>query len=443
MKVILPTSETAYGRHRNRVWKLVGRARRLRWDKVADRLSRPVGIARRLADRAIHGSRYVNLPSHVLHPSHLSAWSIDPGLYPSPPAEESDALELRAVPLRSGPRLLFPPYRYERPAPRLLGDSAFLAELEPWMRIRVGDDAGVGVVEAILDRAILLRDAVYIASHDGVRSLYESARAADRGATVFPHPMELRTVRRLMTGPDPVFMGGIGGFNYGHFLTDDLTRLSLPRANGTTEFLLTDHGGLMNSRREELLRIALAKHCFSVRFLPGDVPVEVAGLRYASRASRHPVQKSPDAVATMVDRVMAGLPERWRAGSVEKLLIARTGVERRGLTNLPEITAMLAERGFQVLDPMTASAAEQIAACAGARCIVGVMGAAMANTVFARPGADVVHLAPEGWLEPYYWDLAAVRGHRYTAVYGPASGEGAPWMRPFHIDPADLRQALD
>lgn len=416
--------------------------KRLRWGKIKARLAGPSRITARLIDRLARPWRYVALPSYTfLHPNQ-SVWSIAPAIYPVPPYGESAELEVRALPLAATPRTLFPAYRYDRPAPHLLGAPEFLAELAAWLPGHVGDGAGVAVVEAVLDRALLVRDAVYIAAPDGVRALYESVRVTDRFSTVLPSTAELRTVRHLATGPDPVFMSCIGSFNYGHFLTDDLTRLSLPRADGRTEMILTDHGALMNARREELLRIALAGHRFTVRIVDGNQPVEVAGLRYASRASRHPVLKSPDAIATMVERVMAGLPRADRSGWGDKLLIARTGVERRGLINLAEIVALLEERGFRVLDPMKASAAEQIAACAAARCIVGVMGAAMTNTVFASPGTHVIHLAPEGWLESYYWDLAAVRGHRYTAAYGPASGEGEPWMRPFRLDPALLREAL-
>ena len=46
------------------------------------------------------------------------------------------------------------------------------------------------------------------------------------------------------------------------------------------------------------------------------------------------------------------------------------------------------------------------------------MGAAMTNTTFCAPNTDVIYLAPEGWMEPFYWDLANVVKQRYHVIYG-------------------------
>jgi hypothetical protein len=67
------------------------------------------------------------------------------------------------------------------------------------------------------------------------------------------------------------------------------------------------------------------------------------------------------------------------------------------------------------------------------------MGAGMANVVFSPEGAAIVYLAPEGWKDPFFWDLAAVTKHHYSVVFGDPSAPQAPSFTPFRID----REQLD
>ena len=72
------------------------------------------------------------------------------------------------------------------------------------------------------------------------------------------------------------------------------------------------------------------------------------------------------------------------------------------------------------------------------------MGAAMTNCLFAGPGAATLYLGPEGWIEPFYWDVAAVRGHRYMACYGPVQDPAVPaHLNSYTIDLAALERMLD
>ena len=71
------------------------------------------------------------------------------------------------------------------------------------------------------------------------------------------------------------------------------------------------------------------------------------------------------------------------------------------------------------------------------------MGAAMTNTVFAQRPATIVMLGPEGWVEPFYWDLASARGDAYHACYGePNDRTVAAHSSSYTIDVARLRTLI-
>lgn len=113
------------------------------------------------------------------------------------------------------------------------------------------------------------------------------------------------------------------------------------------------------------------------------------------------------------------------------------------MVNLPEIEFLLESHGFIGIDPEELSYHEQAELFASAEIVVGIMGAAVVNTVFCAPTTKILYLAPSGWMEPFYWDLAAVLRHKYIVVYGARENLRAePFLDDFSIDPVHLRDAL-
>lgn len=45
------------------------------------------------------------------------------------------------------------------------------------------------------------------------------------------------------------------------------------------------------------------------------------------------------------------------------------------------------------------------------------MGAWMCNTIFSAPGTKLVYIAPEGWNEVFFWNLADQFDHEYYVYY--------------------------
>ncbi len=94
-------------------------------------------------------------------------------------------------------------------------------------------------------------------------------------------------------------------------------------------------------------------------------------------------------------------------------VVRSAGRNNRAVLNETTLIHSLTERGFDVIDPVEMSVADQISAFASASVIVSAHGAALANLVFATPGAKVVELFPAGLVLPDYWRLAASAGLEY------------------------------
>jgi capsular polysaccharide biosynthesis protein len=129
--------------------------------------------------------------------------------------------------------------------------------------------------------------------------------------------------------------------------------------------------------------------------------------------------------------------------------VARTaGVNNRAVLNQPAVIRRLEQRGFEVVDPSRLTAARQIETFASATVIVGAHGAALANLVFARPGAAVVELFPAGGVLPDYWRLATSAGltYRYLSSWprsGSTSNRSKMLVSDIEVDIAALDALLD
>jgi capsular polysaccharide biosynthesis protein len=91
----------------------------------------------------------------------------------------------------------------------------------------------------------------------------------------------------------------------------------------------------------------------------------------------------------------------------------------RIVRNEDELLRALDGRGFRRIDPGQMPVVDQIRAFAEADVIVSAHGSALANIVFASPGACLIELFPRGHVVPDYWKLACgVPGLEYRYVTG-------------------------
>ena len=380
------------------------------------------------------------------------AFSCDPSLYTGGGLYETDAFEQPASQDTLATRVapLYGAYGYERPIhpERLIGSPDFVARLlahAAWINGMYRQGAASALVRLGTSR---LRDRRIDGRHgDRWRPLYEAERFVDR--PYLQSPDGTGPIERLPEGPTYLHLESAGSFNYGHFLVDDLARFrALGLAGGGPVcVLMTSHGEVIDAVREAALRTVCGGQAFAVRPLDPNVTYEVDALLFPSPVTLHPALKSPEALDDLADAAARScrttrIHGRPRGRGWRRIHVARRIERGRALANADEVARFLSARRFVLVDPEALSFAEQVAVFSDAEIVVGAMGAAMTNTLFCRPGTRVLYLAPEGWLEPFYWDLAAARGHAYAACYGQA-GEGEPHFSPFAVTPRDLERALD
>jgi hypothetical protein len=235
-----------------------------------------------------------------------------------------------------------------------------------------------------------------------------------------------------------------GDVNYYHFLMDVVTKLGVleqaPEIEPPDRWYAARGPGF----QRELLDLA---------GLPADAIVDAhehphvqADVLVVPAPPEMSEKNPPWAVQWLRDRL---LPRVDLAGPRQRIHVTRgASANNRTVVNAEEVDALLAERGFVSVDPGTMSVAEQIRTFANAEAIVATHGAALANLVFASPGASVIELFPVGCLLPDYWRLSSgVPGlrYRYLSAHGPAPrrGRAATIVRDVRVDLAALRMLLD
>jgi len=100
----------------------------------------------------------------------------------------------------------------------------------------------------------------------------------------------------------------------------------------------------------------------------------------------------------------------------ERLYISREKAKRRRVANESELWAELSPHGFVKLHLEELTWAQQITAFRAAKVIVAPHGAGLANLVFCQPGTKVIELLHRSYVNPCYWQLAALKGLDYRPV---------------------------
>jgi hypothetical protein len=354
---------------------------------------------------------------------------------------------------------LFPAYSYVRRMPACIEASASFRDklLAYYEEINGSSNNGASCVLAELSNAVMANNVLYVQRGASRRIVYETCRSPDRpwspllpaDAPLTEFPVEADTLYFLLSS--------VGSFNYGHWLLDDVARLrallklrsAYPR-HRIVVLLPTYSGGMEptlrrkwdEARPQALARLFKKVGRCEVAMYEVDTAYSFRQLFYATPISYHPVLKSREALAWLTKR-LTRRAWRFRLGrGRSRLLVMRHTMRGRRVENMDSVRSLLEGHGFRSIDPEELSIADQAVTFARAGVVVGVMGASMSNTVFCRPGTRVIHLAPEGWMEPFYWDLAAVRKHRYAACYGPALSAGPPHESSFQVPEESLLRVL-
>ena len=338
---------------------------------------------------------------------------------------------------------VYPPASYSRPSPAVtLATDLFGTELTRIFAAWTSQyDHCAGSLLMQIPAGCIHRSVIYIRTGPGMQVLYETIRPNDRPYVPYIDPICTALPRAPMSDDAVVdlYVGSAGTHNYGHWLVDDLPRVLAADAlrGGRPVRLWLDRGSPAIDQVRVQSVVALLGHGIEIRFLEPTHVYDFVRLNYVTPVSYHPTLKNPAAIQAVRSRMPGP------AGTGPRRLFVLRSPGARALLNETVIGSLLASHGFTAVDPAKLPFAKQAGLFADAELIVGCMGAAMTNTLFAPPGCRILHLAPEGWLEPFYWDLAAVCGHGYGTCFGPPTDPHAlPHLSDFSIDPAALQSAL-
>lgn len=359
---------------------------------------------------------------------------------------------------------LFPAYSYRRPAPRLLTgpDRPGMEALARWFG-EVDETYRAFPATVLCETGEIRLGGNVLHYRDGgaLRVLFETHRLSDLKMIEAVGLDEDRFDESFDADGLYFYLGSVGSFNYGHWLVDDLPRLEgyfvLRRLHPgrTITILMPAYNPHMDEVRRRMVALFLGRDAgWRAVFYDRTRVHALPRLYFATPCSQEPYGKSPEAVTalrrrllgrTRLARTEAALRRLGRPRTGRRLFVDRSGARGRTLVNRAEVVAVMERRGFEVIDPEQFSPRQQIVLFARASVVVGLAGAAMTNTIFCRPDARILYLAPDsGWNDPFFWDLAAVCGHSYSALHGCWSDrEEIIARRDFSVPVPDLEAALD
>ncbi|WP_174274987.1 glycosyltransferase family 61 protein [Sphingomonas bacterium] len=283
--------------------------------------------------------------------------------------------------------------------------------------------------------------------------IYETYRVPDRVVAPPLEPLALvgcDEARFSDPDVDHMLFTSSGSFNYGHWLVDDLPKIRaaidrLAHGGRPIRLLLASHGTVIDQVRMDTIQYMIDDDRLSIAFFDKTKVYAIRNLYLATPVTCHPLDKSVPAMRYLgqLGRQRERFARPTHALGARKLFVARPGANTRSLLNVDAVWDVLRTQGFVLVDPGQMSFAEQVSAFAAAQTIIGVMGAGMTNTVFCSPQARISYLAPRGWIETFYLDLAAACGHRYRVVYGALDDpDQPPYLSRFSISDDDLAMVL-
>ena len=106
-----------------------------------------------------------------------------------------------------------------------------------------------------------------------------------------------------------------------------------------------------------------------------------------------------------------------------RIYISRRHASRRQVLNEDELTELLQEFGFCIVDPADMSVREQARLFSSASLVVSQHGAGLANLVFCPEGAAVLELFTPNLMNACYWAVSNLLGIRYHYLTFPHAPE--------------------
>ncbi|HCR98453.1 MULTISPECIES: glycosyltransferase family 61 protein [Halomonas] len=218
---------------------------------------------------------------------------------------------------------------------------------------------------------------------------------------------------KIDEGSSGSFLKKRGQTNFGHWIVE----------------LLTKHYFLKEVRKKDIQAIVHhAQHDFlkdmyvdSLSLL--DTPANavqrvgynhtvVPVLDYVTGISQHPYRKSY-MLKNMRDHIVSNIEkECWEEVEAEglKIFVTRNITHKRNIINIEEVESYFSSKGYVFVEPQSLSFIEQVNLFSKASVVVGIMGAAMCNAIWANANCNVGYIASEAMDGKFYYDQESALG---------------------------------
>jgi capsular polysaccharide biosynthesis protein len=330
----------------------------------------------------------------------------------------------------------------------------FVKGLSQPHQVSVANDFCVAVADAVLygERAVVTRGGALLTD---VRAIPPQQLNFGPGARGFEFMQPTAEedgclVSERVDNPDvvantqAVLLSSWEHANYGAVLLRQIPKLIRVRSLGLTHLPVVCPA---SKWQLELLKV------FGVT----DVIGHDRGKSYAFQSLVVPSQRTSSfffgsEVASLFEQVAASIQPRHPRIDAPLLYVSRLSQGRkkpryRRCMNEEDLIDAVSKLGFHIFEPELHSIEEQIATFRSARFVVGPSGAGMFNTVFCRPGIDVLSIEP---LPNWIWQHCNLFGsmrHRYGFVTGGAMADDpTPIQKSWRADIATvvarIRQVL-
>jgi capsular polysaccharide biosynthesis protein len=208
--------------------------------------------------------------------------------------------------------------------------------------------------------------------------------------------------------------------NYHHWTIEGVTRAAMLARAGVPETA----GVLVPAPLTDLHRQSLAAVGIDERRLIewDGVPTRFRCV-YVPTGPQHSGREPVAHALELIAEKAAGLTD-WRTPR-RRLWVSRRDAVRRPFAHEERLAAIAASYGFEEVRAERLPAADQLALFSTAEVVGGLHGAGLANAAYMARGGVVVEAATDALkarAKPYFWNLAAARGHGYACLVGPAAG---------------------
>lgn len=231
--------------------------------------------------------------------------------------------------------------------------------------------------------------------------------------------LNLGDAARLVEAPC-VFLGG--STNFGHFIFEYLSRLSVICRVGTIENLPLVLYDDVPERFREFLDLAGIDESRRI-YIPRDVPVAFKSLWMPScavyRDSVGQLNVWPEGLFSL--RALVTRDYQQPVGAERaRLYFSRASADSKRVVNESQIAALLANNGFRIVNPAALSAVEQVKLVANAEVIWCPLGAAAAVTLFAPDDCIIIEMVGDGTVFGAYNSIVSARvtGRPYHRIIG-------------------------